>query len=224
MPSGISGRKIAVLAADGVEQGELSEPWRALADAGAEPHLVSVHPGEIVATRGGERGDRFPVDRLVSEVRAGEFDGLIVPGGGASIDALRARADVLSFTRAFLDADKPVAAISDAPRLLVEADLVRGRTLTSSPSLSGAIRDAGGEWVDEPVVTDQKLVTGRTSAALPPFVAKLLALFERAIDERRLDFMVEQTFPASDPLPGPGAGPASEGPASRPGPPGGPRA
>jgi len=224
MPSGVSGRKIAFLAADGVEQRELAEPWRTLADAGAELHLVSVHAGEIQGVQGDERGDRFTVDRVVNEVRAGEYDGLVLPGGVANPDRLRTHADAVAFVRAFMDADKPVAAICHAPWLLVEADAVRGRSLTSWPSLRTDIRNAGGEWVDRPVATDQKLVTSRRPDDLPMFCAKLLTLFGRAIDERRLDFMVEQSFPASDPLPGPGSEAARDRDAERGGRGGEPRA
>lgn len=207
MASGVSGRKIAFLATDGVEERELIEPWDALRRAGAEVRLLSVHTGEIQAARGDEPGSRFPVDNLVSQVRAGDYDGLVLPGGVANADGLRTHADVASFVRAFVDVDKPVAAMSHGVRLLVEADLVRGRTLTSPPELRTAILDAGGEWVDRPVVADQKLVTSRAPDDLPALSAKLVTLFERAIDERRLDFMVEQSFPASDPLPGPGPTP-----------------
>lgn len=209
MPSGVLGRKIAVLAADGVEQRELTEPWRALEDAGADLQLISVHPGEIQAVEGDMPAQRFHVDRVLTEARAGDYDALVLPGGVASPDRLRMHADAVAFVRAFMDADKPVAAICHAPWLLVEADAVRGRTLTSWPSLRTDIRNAGGEWVDRPVVTDQRLVTSRKPDDLPIFCAKLLDVFGGAIDERRLDFMVEQSFPASDPLPGPGSGPAA---------------
>lgn len=224
MESGIAGRTIAVLATDGVELRELAEPLQALTGAGANVHLISVHDGEIRSVDGDERGRPFPVHRMVSEVRAGEYDGLVIPGGVASVDRLRTHADAVAFVRAFMDADKPVAAIGHGPWLLVEADAVRGRSLTSWPSVRTDIRNAGGEWVDRPVATDQKLVTSRKSDDLPMFCAKLLPLFSRAIDERRLDFVVEQSFPASDPPPGPGSATARERETERGRQPGDPRA
>jgi protease I len=206
MPAGVAGRKIAFLAVDGVDPRELQEPWDALTRAGAEPHLISIHEGEIQAERDGAPAGRFVVDRLVSEVRAGEYDGLVLPGGVANPDRLRTHADAVAFVRAFMDADKPVAAICHAAWMLVEADSVRGRSLTSWPSLRTDISNAGGTWVDREVELDQRLVTSRKPDDLPAFNAKLLAVFGAAIDERRQDAVGEQSFPASDPPPGPGAG------------------
>ena len=206
MPGGVAGRKIAFLATDGVEQRELAEPWEALARAGAELHLVSLHGGEIHAERDDQPAGTFAVDRLVTEVRAGEYDGLVLPGGVANPDRLRLDANAVAFVRAFIDADKPVAAICHAPWLLIEADSVRGRSLTSWPSLRTDIQNAGGLWVDRAVETDQRLVTSRRPDDLPAFSRKLLEIFTGAIDERRQDAVVEQSFPASDPTPGPGAG------------------
>jgi protease I len=203
MPSGLRGRRIAFLATDGVEQRELAEPWDALSNAGAELHLVSLRAGEIRATRDDEPAGHFTVDRVVSDVRARDYDGLVLPGGVANPDRLRTHPDAVAFVRAFVDADKPVAAICHGPWMLVEADAVRGRSLTSWPSLKTDIRNAGGEWVDRAVETDQRLVTSRKPDDLPKFCAKLLDIFSRAIDERRLDSVVEQSFPASDPPPGP---------------------
>jgi len=203
MSTGVSGRKIAFLATDGVEQRELAEPWDALTRAGAVPHLISIQSGEIQAVQGDHPAARFTVDRVITEVRAGEYDGLVLPGGVANPDRLRTNADAVAFVRAFMDVDKPVAAICHGPWLLVEADVVRGRSLTSWPSLRTDIQNAGGLWVDKAVETDQHLVTSRKPDDLPAFNAKLLSLFGAAIDERRQDFVVEQTFPASDPPPGP---------------------
>lgn len=205
MDTGVSGRKIAFIATDGVEEMELTALWDALTRAGATPHLVSIHPGEIQAVRDDAPASRFKVDRLITEARAGEYDGLVLPGGVASPDRLRMNADAVAFVRAFMDADKPVAAITHGPWMLVEADRVRGRSLTSWPSLRRDIENAGGIWVDRPVETDQYLVTCRSPADLPAFSKKLLTLFARAIDDRRLDAVVEQSFPASDPPPGPRA-------------------
>ena len=203
MPAGVSGRKIAFLATDGVDQRELAEPWDALTRAGAELHLVSVHDGEIKAAGEGTPA-RFRVDRVVTEVRAGQYDGLVLPGGVANPDRLRTHDSAVGFVKGFMDADKPVAAICHAPWILIEAEAVRGRSLTSWPSLKTDIRNAGGDWVDRQVVVDQKLITSRKPDDLPAFCEKILSIFGEAIDERRLDFTVEQSFPASDPPPGPG--------------------
>jgi deglycase len=206
MPSGVSGRKIAFLATDGVEQRDLREPWDALANAGAVLHLISIHPGEIQAVRGEERVDRFNVDRLLGAVRAGDYDGLILPGGPANADRLRVDAGAKSFVRAFMDADKPVGAIGAGLRILLEDDLVRGRSIASSPILEREVSAGGGLSTSGPVEVDQRLITSRGAEDLPAFCRKLVNLFTTAIDERRLDQVVEQSFPASDPPPGPGAG------------------
>jgi protease I len=199
--AGLQGRKIAFLATDGVEERELVEPWDALSKAGAEVHLISLRPGEIQAVQHDKPTRRIGVDRVIDQVRAGDYDGLVLPGGVANPDRLRVNDNAVAFVRAFVDADKPVAAICHGPWLLVEADVVRGRTLTSWPSLETDIRNAGGEWVDREVETDQRLVTSRKPADLPAFCAKVVRLFASAIDERRLDRVVEQSFPASDPPP-----------------------
>ena len=203
MPSQLNGRKVAFLATDGVEEVELTAPWNALKQAGAEVKLVSAKPGEIQAVNHDQKGGRFPVDVEVSKVTARDFDALVLPGGVASPDRLRTNKDAVNFVREFMEADKPVAAICHGPWLLVEADAVRGRTITSWPSLETDVKNAGGAWVDKPVQLDQKLLTSRKPDDLPAFCAQLVDLLASAIDERRLDKMVEQSFPASDPLPGP---------------------
>jgi protease I len=203
MSSQLNGRKVAFLATNGVEQVELTAPWNALKQAGADVKLVSDKPGEIQATNHDEKGERFPVDAEASKVSARDFDALVLPGGRASPDRLRTNKDAVKFVREFMEADKPVAAICHGPWLLVEADAVRGRTITSWPSLETDIKNAGGAWVDKQVQLDQKLLTSRKPEDLPAFCAQLVALLADAIDERRLDKMVEQSFPASDPLPGP---------------------
>jgi protease I len=203
MPSQLKGRKVAFLATDGVEQAELTAPWNALKQAGAEVNLISDKRGEIQAVNHDQKGDRFPVDAEVSRVSARDFDALVIPGGVANPDKLRVNKDAVNFVREFMAADKPVAAICHGPWLLVEADVVRGRTITSWPSLETDIKNAGGAWVDKQVQLDQKLLTSRKPEDLPAFCAQLVELLADAIDERRLDKMVEQSFPASDPLPGP---------------------
>jgi protease I len=203
MPDQLKGRKVAFLATDGVEQVELTAPWNALKQAGADVKLVSDKAGEIQAVNGDERGNRFPVDAVVPQVSARDFDALVLPGGVANPDKLRTNKEAVTFVREFMEADKPVAAICHGPWLLVEADAVRGRTITSWPSLETDVKNAGGAWVDKQVQLDQKLLTSRKPEDLPAFCAQLVELLANAIDERRLDKMVEQSFPASDPLPGP---------------------
>jgi protease I len=203
MPDQLKGRKVAFLATDGVEEVELTAPWNALKQAGADVVLVSDKPGEIQAVNNGKPGERFRVDVLVNKVTARDFDALVLPGGVANPDKLRTNKDAVDFVRQFMELDKPVAAICHGPWLLVEADAVRGRTITSWPSLETDVRNAGGAWVDKQVQLDQNLLTSRKPDDLPAFCAKLVELLANAIEERRLDKMVEQTFPASDPLPGP---------------------
>jgi protease I len=203
MPNQLKGRKVAFLATDGVEQVELTAPWNAVKQAGADAILVSDHSGEIQGVNHDAKGEKFRVDVEVGAVSARDFDALVLPGGVANPDKLRTNDDAVRFVRNFMELDKPVAAICHGPWLLVEADAVRGRTITSWPSLETDVRNAGGAWVDKQVELDQKLLTSRKPDDLPAFCAKLVELLSTAIDERRLDKMVEQTFPASDPLPGP---------------------
>ena len=203
MAGDLTGRKIAVLATDGVEQVELTAPWQALKEARADVSLISIKPGTIQGFIHEEKADTFEVDRLVSDVNARDFDALVLPGGVRNTEALRATPGAVELVRGFMEADKPVAAMCHAPRLLVEAGTVEGRTLTSHPEVADAIREAGGSWVDKQASVDQKLLTSRRQEDLPAFCGNLIAMLESAIDERRLDKMVEQSFPASDPLPGP---------------------
>src|SRR3990170_2605584 len=203
MADQLKGRTVAFLATDGVEEVEFTAPWNALSQAGAEVKLLSDKTGQIQSTNRDRPGRTFPVDFQVAGASARDFDALVLPGGKANQDKLRGNGDAVGFVREFMEADKPVAAICHGPLLLVEADAVRGRTLTSWPSLQTEITDAGGAWVDKQVQVDQKLLTSRKPDDLPAFCAELVTLLSTAIDERRLDKMVEQSFPASDPLPGP---------------------
>ncbi len=203
MVGDLTGRKVAVLATDGVEQVELTAPWKSLREARADVSLVSIKKGSIQGLIHDEKADTFKVDALAAEVSARDYDALVIPGGVRNTEALRANPDAVKLVRSFMEADKPVAAICHAPRLLVEADAVQGRTLTSHSDIADEVREAGGSWVDRGVEVDQKLLTGKRQEDLPAFCASLVALLSSAIDERRLDKMVEQSFPASDPLPGP---------------------
>lgn len=199
----LAGRRVAFLATNGVQEQELAYPWEAVRAAGGTPELLSIAGGEITSTAHGQPGRRFPVDRLVSEAQARDYDALVLPGGVENPDTLRQDQDAVAFVRDFMLHDRPVAAICHGAWLLVEADAVRGRLLTSYPSLRTDIRNAGGEWVDREVAVDQRLVTSRKPDDLPAFCRALIAALAGAIEERAVDEMVQQTFPASDPLPGP---------------------
>ena len=199
----LNGKRVAILATDGVEQVELTEPRKALDQAGAKTVVVSPKSGKIKGWQHDHWGDEIPVDASLESANADTFDALLLPGGVMNPDHLRQNKQAVQFVRRFFEAGKPVAAICHGPWLLVEADVVRGRMLTSWPSLKTDIRNAGGEWVDRAVATDQKLVTSRQPDDLPKFCAKLVDMFSSAIEERRWDSVIEQTFPASDPPPGP---------------------
>ena len=178
--SKLGGKPVAFLvAAEGVEQVELTEPWRAVEQAGATPRLVSTKPGTIQAFNHLDKADTFPVDTTVDAVSVADFDGLMLPGGVANPDLLRMNAHAVAFTKDFFDAGKPVAAICHGPWTLVEADVVRGRTLTSWPSLRSDIRNAGGTWVDEEVVVcasgPNTLVTSRKPDDLTAFCQETIA-------------------------------------------------
>ncbi|MER6346788.1 type 1 glutamine amidotransferase domain-containing protein [Streptomyces sp. NPDC001595] len=176
--------RIAFLTApEGVEQVELTDPWQAAADAGHQPVLVSTKPGEIQAFNHLDKADTFPVDEVVGEVSADSFDGLVLPGGVANPDFLRLDEKAVAFVRDFVTQGRPVAAICHAPWTLVEADVVRGRELTSWPSLRTDIRNAGGDWVDEQVVVCErgagKLVTSRKPDDLKAFCETFLDVFAK---------------------------------------------
>ena len=205
MELGLKGRKVAILAADGVEQVELIEPRKALDAAGAITHLISPKEGAIQGMNHDEKGEMLPVDRALSQVHASEYDALLLPGGVANPDALRMEPAAVQFVREFMLSEKPVAAICHGPWLLVEAAAVSGRTLTSWPSLKTDIRNAGGQWVDQPVAVDDRLITSRKPSDIPAFSAAIVKQFGNRIDEARADVVSEQSFPASDPPPGPSA-------------------
>jgi protease I len=173
----LDGKTIAFLVApEGVEQVELTEPWAAVEKAGGTPHLLSTEAGEVQAFNHRDRADTFEVDAVVADADAATYDGLVLPGGVVSPDKLRMDEDAIGFVKKFFADDKPVAAICHAPWALVEADVVRGRTVTSWPSLRTDLRNAGAEWVDREVVRDGNLVTSRKPDDLPAFNEELVNL------------------------------------------------
>jgi protease I len=178
MAADLSGKKIAFLVAqEGIEEVELTEPWKAVERAGGAPELVAPESGEVQAFNHLDKASRFPVDKTLSQAQAGDYDGVVLPGGVANPDALRTEPDAIGFLREFFSEGKPVGVICHGPWTLVEADLVRDRRLTSWPSLKTDIRNAGGDWVDEEVVVDQGLVSSRKPADLPAFCAKIVEEF-----------------------------------------------
>jgi protease I len=178
MSDSLRGKKIAIIATDGVEQVELVKPRQAVEDAGAETELLSLESGEIQAMNSDiEPADRIKVDKPISDASPDDYDGLILPGGTVNADRLRMDDDVISFLQKYFATGKPVGVICHGPWTLVEADLVRGRTLTSYPSIRTDIRNAGGEVVDEEVVVDQGLVSSRNPDDLPAFCAKIVEEF-----------------------------------------------
>jgi protease I len=175
----LNGKRIAILATDMFEQVELVQPRKALEDAGAETELVSLEEGEIQGFNHYDKADTFPVDKVVADVNADDYDALLLPGGVGNPDTLRTDEDAVGFVRSFVDAGKPVAAICHAPWMLVEADLVRGRRLTSFHSIKTDVKNAGGNWVDEEVVLDGGVVTSRSPDDIPAFNKQVIEEFAR---------------------------------------------
>jgi len=175
MADELQAKRVAFLVAnEGIEQVELIEPWKAIEEAGGEPELIAPEAGQAQAFNHLDKADKFDVDHAVADVDADDYDGLVLPGGVANPDIVRTVDDAVSFVRAFFEAGKPVAAICHGPWALVEADVVRDRTLTSWPSLKTDIRNAGGQWVDEEVHVDSGLVTSRKPDDLPAFCSKMV--------------------------------------------------
>ena len=177
MANELNGKRVAIVATDMVEQVELLEPRKALDEAGARTDVIPIEPGKIQGFNHYDKGDEIPVDRTIEEARADEYDALLLPGGVGNPDVLRTDENVVSFVRDFFEQGKPVAAICHGPWTLVEAGVVRNRTLTSWPSIQTDIRNAGGNWVDEEVHVDQGLVTSRKPDDIPAFNAKMIEEF-----------------------------------------------
>jgi len=181
MAASLKGKKIAIIAADMVERVELVEPRKALEDAGATTELISMKAGEIDAFDHFDKADTQKVDKAIGDVDASDYDGLLIPGGVGNPDQMRGDKRMVAFTRAFFDQGKPVAVICHGPWMLVEADVVRGRKVTSWPTLQTDIRNAGGTWVDEQVVVDSGLVTSRKPDDIPAFNAKMIEEFAEGV-------------------------------------------
>ncbi len=171
----LKGKKVAFLAADGVELVELTEPWHALQEAGASVQLISLFIGEIQGMHHDRKADTFRVDKTIDDADASDYDGLVLPGGVMNPDLLRVNAAAVEFVREFARQGKPIAAICHGPWMLVEADIVKGRKVTSWPSLKTDLRNAGAEWVDAECVCDNGLITSRKPNDLPAFCAKLIS-------------------------------------------------
>jgi protease I len=184
MATELSGKRIAFLVAqEGVEEVELTQPWEAVTEAGATAELIAPETGTVQAMNHLDKASTFPVDRTLKEVRPQEYDAVVLPGGVANPDELRLEERAVRFLQEFFAEGKPVGVICHGPWTLVEADLVRGRTLTSWPSLKTDIRNAGGRWVDEEVIVEQGLVSSRKPADLPAFCAKIVEEFTEGAHE-----------------------------------------
>jgi protease I len=199
MEFGLKGRHVALLAADGVDGGQLGGPRQALGDAGVVADVLAARTGEIR----GSGGESVTVDRAFDTCRAADYDALVIPGGRQAVDVLRADQRALQFVKEFMAADKPVVAIGDGVRLLVAADTVAGRAIATRSDLADDVRNGGGQLVDAEVHVDDKLITSPGGGDLGALNATMLREFSNRVDEARVDQLSEQSFPASDPPPGP---------------------
>ena len=184
MANELNGLRVAVLATNGFEQVELTEPVKALKQAGATVTVVSQKSGQIQGMNHDEKGDKLPVDKTLSEVKPEQFDALMLPGGVANPDYLRVDKDAVAFVKSFAQGGKPIGAICHGPWTLIEADAVRGKTMTSWPSLQTDLRNAGAEWVDQDCVVDGNLVTSRKPDDLPAFNRRLVEVFSAGVQKR----------------------------------------
>jgi deglycase len=187
MSNNLKGKRVAILATNGFEQSELEKPRDALKKAGASISVVSPEEDEITGWDTDDWGNSVEVDEKLSEANPADFDALLLPGGVQNPDTLRTLPEAVQFVRAFFEAGKPVAAICHGPQLLIEADVVRNRTVTSFPSIKTDLRNAGAKWVDQEVVTDQGLVTSRRPADIPRFNEKMIEEFAEGKHERQTE-------------------------------------
>ena len=185
MAKELQGKRVAFLFTEGVEQVELTDPLEAVKGAGADTDLISLEKGEVQMWNHFDKGDTITADRAVSDADASDYDALVLPGGVANPDQLRVDEDAVEFVRAFFEQDKPVGVICHGPWLLAEADVARGRKVTSWPSIKTDLRNAGANWVDEEVVVDNGLVTSRKPDDLPAFCKKIIEEFAEGKHERR---------------------------------------
>jgi protease I len=177
MAEQLAGKKVAILAADGFEEVELTKPRKALDDAGAQTSVVSIKSGKIQGMNHADKGETVAVDLTLSDAKPQDFDALMIPGGLMNPDTLRSTDEALAFVRHFFQEGKPVAAICHAPWVLIDAGVARGRTLTSWPAIKSDVRNAGGNWIDEEVVVDNGLVTSRKPDDIPAFNEKMIEEF-----------------------------------------------
>src|SRR5438874_9272672 len=177
MANELSGRKIAILAADGFEEVEMTKPKKALEDAGAKTTVVSIKPGKIQGMNHADKEDTVAVDETLGDAEPQDFDALMIPGGLMNPDSLRSNEEALEFVRHFFREGKPVAAICHGPWVLIDAGVIRGRTVTSWPAIKTDVRNAGGNWVDREVVVDNGLVTSRKPDDIPAFNDKMIEEF-----------------------------------------------
>ena len=183
----LKGMRVAILATDGFEQSELLEPRKALEAAGAATVLIAPKAGSIAGWRHGAWGQSVPVDLTLDKTQADDYDALMLPGGVMNPDRLRTDKAAVAFVRAFFDSEKPVAAICHAPIMLIEADVLHDRRLTSWPSLQTDIRNAGGRWADEEVIVDRRLVTSRKPEDIPAFNRQMIAAIAEGAPSARMD-------------------------------------
>ena len=177
MANELQGKKIAFIATEGVEEVELTEPWKAVEEAGAQPELISIADGEVQAWKHFGKGGSFKVDKSIEEAHVEDYDALVLPGGVANPDQLRTDENVVSFIRELATSGKPIGVICHGPWTLIEAGVVKGRTMTSWPSLQTDLRNAGANWVDQEVVVDAGMVSSRKPDDLPAFNAKIVEEF-----------------------------------------------
>ena len=185
MTQTLANKRVAILATDGVEQVELLQPQQALEQAGAQAQVVSLKSGSIQGFNHHDRGDEIPVDMTLDQANPNDYDALVLPGGALNPDQLRMEPKAVQFVRSFFEAGKPVAAICHAPWTLIEADVVKGRTLTSWSSLQTDLRNAGATWVDQAVVVDRGLVTSRNPHDIPAFNQKMIEVFAEGQHEEQ---------------------------------------
>jgi protease I len=181
----LKGKRVAIVAADMVERVELIEPRKALEEAGAETELISLEPGEIRTFNHFDPAESEKVDKAVEEVDASDYDALMIPGGVGNPDQLRGDENMVAFVRDFFEQGKPVAAICHAPWVLIDAGVVRGRTVTSWPTVGTDLRNAGASWVDQEVVVDGGLVTSRKPDDIPAFNKKMIEEFAEGMHARQ---------------------------------------